>query len=296
MESVPLRKIAHNEWHVSQLQRRVYPSEWREVDSGLVDPRTDALDPPFENSWVNSGGSLTHLQFRDSGFGTVDLEGVVTGGAVPSIVTTIPLAYPLPIASLAIPGTGFFDWQLDPDGSLWVVGAGTAPTDLESLGDVVITSPATGDALVWDGSEWVNSPFSNGELDYVEFTSNQACTATTEAGANTVVSANSVSFDGATTVLIEFFCATWSQSSTTQDGILALYDGSGSIGQIWQGNTPRANAGASGIYVVRRLTPSNASHTYSIRGYVSAASTFTLYGASGGSGARMPGFIRITQV
>ena len=33
-------KLATTQWHVRQLERRYYPSTWRLVGSGLVDPRT----------------------------------------------------------------------------------------------------------------------------------------------------------------------------------------------------------------------------------------------------------------
>lgn len=44
-----------------------------------------------------------------------------------------------------------------------------------------------------------------------------------------------------------------------------------------------------------RLTPSNASHTYSIRG-TRVSSNATVVAGAGGSGNAMPGFIRITRV
>jgi hypothetical protein len=42
----------------------------------------------------------------------------------------------------------------------WVVGqgGGGGATDLDDLTDVVITAPAEGDMLRFDGTEWVNTP------------------------------------------------------------------------------------------------------------------------------------------
>lgn len=129
MEPTVTRKVAGNQWNVNQLQRRFYPTLWRYVGSGVLDPRTNANDPAFENSWANSGGGLQRLRFRDSGFDVPDIEGVVTGGVAPSVVFTIPAVYPLPSSSVLISGTngvsGVSVWQIDPDGSVWIIGMDT---------------------------------------------------------------------------------------------------------------------------------------------------------------------------
>jgi hypothetical protein len=135
------------------------------------------------------------------------------------------------------------------------------------------------------------------EIDYVAFTSVVSPTATTEATANSVVASNSVAYDGSTVVLIEFFCAgaTPETSGTTSTLIFTLYDGSSSIG-IWGYVYSQAASNAyRPIHLARRLTPSNASHTYSCRAYVSGG-TGTVIGGAGGAAANVPGFIRITKV
>ena len=83
---------------------------------------------------------------------------------------------------------------------------------------------------------------------------------------------------------------------------------SGSRTRAWDDHTqmPKlrvAIAGATGytgnlriaVHAFRRLTPSNASHTYSIRGFVTSGTGVAAAGA-GGSTALMPAFIRITKV
>jgi hypothetical protein len=107
------RRLTKTAVRTGNLERRRYPSDWIYVGA------TDA--PTFENSWSNAGGGLRQLRYRDSGFNSVDIEGAVTGGTAPSIVTTIDATMPLPDESQPIPGTGGHDWQLDPDGSLWVL-------------------------------------------------------------------------------------------------------------------------------------------------------------------------------
>jgi hypothetical protein len=102
------------------------------------------------------------------------------------------------------------------------------------------------------------------ELDYVEITSPVSITATTEATANTVVTSSSVSYDGSTTVMIEF-------------------------------RTVANTSFVSSQYLARRLTPSNASHTYSVRA-TTTSGTSTVDAGAGGNGATAPAFIRITTV
>ena len=133
------------------------------------------------------------------------------------------------------------------------------------------------------------------ELDYVEFTGQVDCTATTEATADTVVTGNPIVFDGSTVCLVEFYVETYTLSLVTIDGFLSLYDGASSIGRMFQGRTIVAAAGATAIYAVRRLTPAAGSHTYSARGFVSSAGTFSVFGGAGGNGNRMPGFLRVSR-
>jgi hypothetical protein len=135
------------------------------------------------------------------------------------------------------------------------------------------------------------------EVNYVEFTGNVSPTQTAEASADTVVTAGAVSFDGSTIAIVEFF-SPLARAQITSDAKLNfwLYDGSSSIGKLGvinQSGSTHASAGP--VYIVRRLTPSNASHTYSIRATVSTGTALITAGA-GGSGNTMPGFIRISKL
>jgi hypothetical protein len=135
------------------------------------------------------------------------------------------------------------------------------------------------------------------EIDYAQVTSgNISITATTEGTADTVVTGNAVTYDGTTIVLIEFYCPFAAPPAGNVNTIFALYDGSGSIGRMAQfTNSDAANTGRIPVHASRRLTPSNASHTYSIRAYVDSG-TGTVNNGAGGSGNYMPLFIRITKV
>jgi hypothetical protein len=133
------------------------------------------------------------------------------------------------------------------------------------------------------------------ELGYAEFTGQIDCTATVEASADTVVTSPAVSVDGVTPIIVEFFCETFTASLTTFDGILCLFEDGASIGRIFQGRTIIALAGTASIFSSRRLTPANGVHTYSVRGLVSSAGTFSVFGGTGGSGNRVPGYIRVVR-
>ncbi len=167
-------------------------------------------------------------------------------------------------------------------------GASGAPTAL--------AASSTAGQFLMNGGTATAPAWASHQLDYAEFTGVVSPTATTEATANTVISGNSVAYDGSTAVLIEFFCAgaTPDTGGATGTLIFTLYDGSSSIG-LWGYVYSQA---ASNAYVpvrlARRLTPSNASHTYSCRAYVNTG-TATVIGGAGGAAANMPGFIRITR-
>lgn len=147
-----------------------------------------------------------------------------------------------------------------------------------------------GDATITRPSDW-NAPHVF-ELDYVEITSNVSVTATTEGTANTVVTGSAVAYDGSTIVIITFFSPQVNPSGSATMTII-LVDGSTVLGQLEVINT------SAGIYkssrLERRLTPSNASHTYSIRAYTSSGTATVFAGAGGTGGTNLPAFIRITR-
>lgn len=136
------------------------------------------------------------------------------------------------------------------------------------------------------------------QLAYQEFTGSVSVTATTEATANTLVTAAAVTFDGSTKVNIEFFAPLIQPDDTTAGNaiFLVLYDGSTRIGQLASATSPStASALDVTVFAARQLTPSAATKTYSVRAYVSTGTGVVSAGA-GGAGAYMPGFIKITRV
>lgn len=130
------------------------------------------------------------------------------------------------------------------------------------------------------------------EAAYTQITANVSITATTEATANTVVTASALTFNGTQTALIEFFTPRAITASNT--GIVfCLYDGSSSAGQMGRLISSTGGVVESPVDVSRRLIPSAASHTYSIRAF-STAGTATVTAGAGGTGVFMPAFVRIT--
>jgi hypothetical protein len=184
---------------------------------------------------------------------------------------------------------------------------GTALTNpMTTKGDIIVadtggtpTRLATGTAgqfLMANGAATFET-FASRELDYVQFTSAVNLTATTEATANTIVTGSAVSYDGSTVIMVEFFCEGWETQATTDAvSIMWLYDGSTSIGRMGTLCTPAG--GSLGVitpaFMVRRLTPSNASHTYSVRGTTTTGTAVANAGA-GGIGVAPPGYIRIIR-
>lgn len=175
------------------------------------------------------------------------------------------------------------------NGTTWVRSSVTRINTVRPQ-DLTQDAATTGQRMMWNGTTWVPASF---ELAYTEFTANVLCTATTEATANTVVSASAVTFDGSTAVVIEFFASDYDATDAPVFELF-LYDGASSIGKVHRRHVTTANS-MGAITVSRRLTPSAASHTYSIRGSVSSGSGVSVKAGAGGSGAVVPGYIRITR-
>lgn len=133
------------------------------------------------------------------------------------------------------------------------------------------------------------------EFDYVQRTTAVNIT-NTGATPDTILTANAVAYDGSTTIIIEF-CADQIRPDPAngRDLSIFLYDGATKvcfIGYILNNGTTGMSFPAN---MRTRLTPSNASHTYSIRGAVSGG-TGSVSAGDGASGHEMPAFIRQTRV
>jgi hypothetical protein len=182
-------------------------------------------------------------------------------------------------------------------------GAGSVATDAiwDAAGDLVqgtgantgakLGAGTAGQFLKSGGAATANS-WASRELDYVQKTTNTTLSATSAATANTIVTGNAVAYDGSTAVEIVFSCPTTDRSGGATLIALWQYDGSSEVGALYY--SVAATTARVGIYASYRLTPSNASHTYSIRGSVNASSADINAGAAG-SGNFMPCYIRILR-
>lgn len=132
-----------------------------------------------------------------------------------------------------------------------------------------------------------------GELAYAEFTSPVSIAATTEPTANAIVTAPSITVDGATAINIEFMPRRMQYPAVGGASLtIVLYEDGASIGQMSFGNI--GNTSEFAHVISRRFTPISGTHTYSIRGFVSSG-TGTIHAGLGGSGNFLPGQLRITR-
>jgi len=154
----------------------------------------------------------------------------------------------------------------------------------------------TADSTDAQGVSWQTpSSGSGAELDYAQFTSPVSITATTEGTANTLVTGASVAYDGSTVVMIQFYCPYITPASTNGASVIVqVNEGSTVLGYICSVLVPtgaQMNIPGNGFM---RLTPSAASHTYSIRAFRGTGNG-TVGAGAGGAGAYRPGFMRIIK-
>lgn len=157
-----------------------------------------------------------------------------------------------------------------------------------------LADPTTGKVIGSSGSA-AAAVFPPGyEFGYTAFTSPVTVSATTEATANTLVTAPAIAFDGSTIVRIEFF-APYADPGNTTDKVITfcLYDGASSIGFLG-GARNGVTAAYGPIRLAQRLTPAAATKTYSVRAFVSA-NNYSVGAGAGGAAAYVPGFIVITK-
>lgn len=174
------------------------------------------------------------------------------------------------------------------------VNKGTATAGLNIVG-------LAGSGTVTSGTGIITFASPGYEYSYAQATASVSVTATTEITATTVVTADAVAFDGSTPVLVHFFAndARPDAGAANRQLVFCLYDDTGggatTVGQIGFTRTEAAANANVPISLWRRLTPSIATHTYSIRAFVSAG-TGSVSAGAGGSATAAPAFIRITKV
>ena len=133
---------------------------------------------------------------------------------------------------------------------------------------------------------------------YTEFTSAVNVTSTNEAAPDTIVTAGAFTARAEPLDLI-FYCP-FAQTDNTAGATITLNlweDGVdlGRIARIKESSSANPGSNTAPVYVRRRHTPTAASHTYSIRAWVSVATGVVTAGA-GGAGVAMPGYIAAQYV
>ena len=138
------------------------------------------------------------------------------------------------------------------------------------------------------------------QLGYVEFSAPVTISATTELTANTIVALPPLSFDGLSTVLLEFQApeCVIIQNAAGNRCFFVLFDDTGSGAQpIGQLGSIRDDSGnnqiGAPIRLSREFPPANGSHTFSVRAYRSNANA-TVNAGAGGAGTSFPGYLRAT--
>lgn len=161
---------------------------------------------------------------------------------------------------------------------------------------------ASGDTLsATDWNTYIKDNFtqleSRKDADFTTFTADVTVSSTTEASGTTIVTAGAVSCNGTDVYEIEFFSAYVSIAANASGNTLwlSLFEGSTQIGRLGVvANSANTQIGQP-FLIKYRLTPSNGSHTYKITGHRSNANG-TVSAGSGGTGAAVPGYIRVRKV
>lgn len=144
--------------------------------------------------------------------------------------------------------------------------------------------------LVYNGTYWIEAARAlKTVLAYTQITSDKNVTSTNSAAGTSVVAAPAITFDGANAIEIIFYAHL--VGSGTIYCRLMTYDGATPLNEMWRtiGTT------SPGTCVIK-LTPTAASHTYGIFGYVDAGTGVVYAGAIGGGAASSgPAYIQINR-
>lgn len=194
------------------------------------------------------------------------------------------------------------------DGSSWSTWA-TISTGLAdpmtTRGDIIarlaagtgrLALGAAGQVPRSDGTDVLYAYPPGHQFDYAQVASGTNLTNTSAATAHTLITGASVAYDGATEILIEAYAyAVQTPASLAGASRITLWEDGTDLGRLGDFVTPAAAAMQAPLRAAMKRTPSAASHTYSIRGYVDTGTGIFRAGA-GGAGAATPAFMRITKV
>lgn len=136
------------------------------------------------------------------------------------------------------------------------------------------------------------------ETQSVEVTADVTVSATSAATANTVITAGAFTPSGTDVYLIEFEAGDVDVPANAAGNhiIFHLYDGATNLGRLGRLGTSTANVGVQAPFCRNhRLTPTNASHTYSVRAHRTNANC-TVNAGSGTADLDFPVRLRVTRL
>lgn len=156
---------------------------------------------------------------------------------------------------------------------------------------------AAGQATVTNANITDRRVSGGSELAYAELTSSLTVPPNTPGSPQTVIALGSTNLTGSP-VIVEFFApvVTVPQGLGLQVQFL-LWDGNTELGIVGHMIGNAAGYPTYGpVFLRRRITPTPGAHTYSVRAFVSAGAGNASIGAgSGGAGAYLPAYLRVTR-
>lgn len=163
-------------------------------------------------------------------------------------------------------------------------------------GQIIVSISSSGAGWSTPVAATAASSLAGFQIDYAQITTASVnITATAESTADVVITGSSVLFDGAA-IMVDFYCPDATPDATAAGRALTfdLYMDGASLGQMGLELTPAAASMRLPIFCTKRITPSAATHVFSVRAHVNAGTGIVRSGA-GGSGNSSPSFLRITK-
>lgn len=141
----------------------------------------------------------------------------------------------------------------------------------------------------FDGTNWRLMADAAAQIDYAQITSTPAAvTTTTEGTATTIITGNSVSYDGTRVKVEVFFPMT---TLAVSGGRIVVFRDSTVVGQFSSGSNGNGQPISGAVFD----TPSAGAHTYTVKAFTNGANNLTLSAGPGGSGQLVPAFLRVTK-
>lgn len=248
--------------------------------------------PSAANVSVNTVASASSIAV--TGDGTYLLTGTttvatITGGSTGMTITVQASGQASGVPVVLTYGTGANAIKLAGGRSLGIYAQ--VPADTAAGAGESVT-------LRYDGTAWVEiSRDLRKVLAYNNAEASGTISATTAATANTLATASSITFDGATPMVISFYLYQWATGGTASSSLFAnLYDGATAAQRVANlNNGTTAYQQATTLMLQVRLTPSAAARAYGIRAW-RATSNGEWASSSGTTSAdAAQGFIRIER-